>query len=216
MNYLYEGFKSNTRAEQDNAHDYVDNCSDEIEDIESCFKKAEKLCPINQSSKDNISCTNNFKSCEFGGSSQWEKDGFLSLRDCVQGQNYALKICKLIYKDPVPRTKAWSNFITCIMNEEDNWKAKGTTNNLKSPTSKPLSNESKCMNAADFQGCMNYYSGNTYSPPPSNNRSNSNGFQIWQDSINSQKELRRKFKMDNLEYRIDKMETDALRNRLSP
>ena len=30
-----------------------------------------------------------------------------------------------------------------------------------------------------------------------------------------QKELRRKFKMDDLEYRIDKIKTDALRNRLS-
>ncbi len=30
-----------------------------------------------------------------------------------------------------------------------------------------------------------------------------------------QKELRRKFKMVDLEYRIDKIKTDALRNRLS-
>ena len=217
QNYLFEGFKNATSKEKINAYMSVLQCEDEIEDLKGCFKKIEKICSNDLNSKEISICRQNFKSCEFGGSSQWKRDGYISLRDCVEGNNYAMNLCQKVYKKRPYKSKAWNNYVTCIIETEDKWKAKGTTNNFnKSPIANPYSDESRCINAADFQGCMNYYSGNTYSPTPSNNRSNSNGFQIWQDSINSQKELRRKFKMDNLEYRIDKMETDALRNRLFP
>ncbi len=201
------------------ANSIISSCENETEDLESCFESAKKICFSGAYDKSNVLdlCSYQFDTCRFGKSMQWERDNYLSLRDCVAGKMYAQELCNRSYKDPNRKDGTWGKFITCIMDKEEYWKAKGSTENKNYyKNSNPYSKHSKCENAADFHGCMNYYSGKTYIPSPSNNQPNTNGFQIWQDSINSQKELRRKFKMDDLEYRIDKMETDALRNRLSP
>ncbi len=194
-------------------------CDEETEDLVSCFKKVEKICF--SGSYDNFDdysiCSLKFETCNFGGLLQWQRNGYLSLRDCINGRTYAWDLCDKRFKDIHLKPEEKYKWHNCLREVEKAWKASETTKEKNySTNTNPYSKHSKCMNASDFQGCMNYYSGKTYSPPPSNNRSNTNGFQIWQDSINSQKELRRKFKMDNLEYRIDKMETDALRNRLFP